>query len=49
MVFQVKRTLFGKMNAFPQKKIITFNKRKGDFSFAVNYADLDYLPAHEVK
>ncbi|KAK0086459.1 hypothetical protein PV325_003173 [Microctonus aethiopoides] len=45
---QVRRTLFGKTNAYPQKKIITFNKRKNDFSFAVNYADLDYLPAHEI-
>ncbi|CAG5099845.1 Similar to hyou1: Hypoxia up-regulated protein 1 (Danio rerio) [Cotesia congregata] len=46
---QVRRTLFGRMNSYPQKKIITFNKRKGDFSFAVNYADLDYLPAHEIE
>lgn len=46
---QVKRTLFGKMNAYPQKKIITFNKRKGDFDFIVTYADLDHLPEHEIK
>lgn len=40
--------LFGKMNTFPQKKIITFNKHTNDFDFHVNYADLDYLPANEI-
>nr|XP_022912599.1 hypoxia up-regulated protein 1 [Onthophagus taurus]XP_022912601.1 hypoxia up-regulated protein 1 [Onthophagus taurus] len=46
---QVKRTLFGPMNPYPQKKIITFNKHTNDFSFNVNYADLDYLPINEIK
>lgn len=46
---QVKRTLFGVMNPFPQKKIITFNKHKNDFTFSVNYADLDHLPQHEIE
>ncbi|KAI4462648.1 hsc70cb isoform g-related [Holotrichia oblita] len=45
---QVKRMLFGLMNPYPQKKIITFNKHVDDFLFNVNYADLDYLPAHEI-
>lgn len=44
----VVRTLFGPMNVYPQKKVITFNKHKQDFSFAVNYADLDYLSPTEV-
>ncbi|XP_012274717.1 hypoxia up-regulated protein 1 isoform X2 [Orussus abietinus] len=44
---QVKRTLFGRMNSYPQKKIITFNKY-ADFEFGVNYAELDYLPAEEI-
>ncbi|XP_048521549.1 hypoxia up-regulated protein 1 [Dendroctonus ponderosae] len=44
----VKRTLFGLMNPYPQKKIITFNKHTDDFSFTANYADLDYLPAGEI-
>lgn len=44
----VVRTLFGPMNVYPQKKVITFNKHKQDFSFAVNYADLEYLPTSEV-
>ncbi|XP_011647673.1 hypoxia up-regulated protein 1 isoform X1 [Pogonomyrmex barbatus] len=47
-VRQVKKTLFGRMNPFPQKKIITFNKHTNDFDFHVNYAELDYLPASEV-
>lgn len=48
-VKQVKRTLFGLMNPYPQKKIITFNKHTTDFNFTVNYADLDYLPENEVN
>ncbi|XP_018353989.1 PREDICTED: hypoxia up-regulated protein 1 isoform X1 [Trachymyrmex septentrionalis] len=47
-VRQVKKTLFGRMNPFPQKKIITFNKHTNNFDFHVNYAELDYLPASEV-
>lgn len=43
---QVKRTLFGPMNPFPQKKVITFNKHTTDFNFDVNYADLDYLSSN---
>ncbi|XP_066603454.1 hypoxia up-regulated protein 1 [Prorops nasuta] len=45
---QVKRTLFSKMNAYPQKKIITFIKHTDDFEFNVNYAELDYLPPYEI-
>jgi hypoxia up-regulated 1 len=44
----VTRTLFGPMNTYPQKKVITFNKHKTDFDFTVNYADLDYLGAEEI-
>lgn len=44
----VVRTLFGPMNVYPQKKVITFNKHKQNFDFFVNYADLDYLSADEV-
>lgn len=44
----VVRTLFGPMNVYPQKKVITFNKHKQDFSFTVNYADLEYLPTAEI-
>ncbi|XP_032689323.1 hypoxia up-regulated protein 1 isoform X2 [Odontomachus brunneus] len=45
---QVRKTLFSRMNPFPQKKIITFNKHTEDFDFQVNYAELDYLPSSEV-
>lgn len=37
----VRRTLFGAMNSYPQKKVITFNKHTDDFDFAVDYADLE--------
>lgn len=45
----VKRMLFGAMNHFPQKKVITFNKHTDDFSINLNYAELDYLPANEIE
>lgn len=45
----VKRSLFGPMGVYPQKKVITFNKNTDDFSFHVSYADLDHLPSHELK
>merc|ERR1711915_968825 len=38
-VKKVKRTLFSRMNPYPQKKIMTFNKHVKDFTFNVNYAD----------
>lgn len=48
-VKQVRRTLFGLMNPYPQKKIITFNKHTDDFSFSVNYADLDHLSGEQLS
>merc|ERR1712025_875557 len=45
---KVRRTLFSRMNPFPQKKIMTFNKHIKDFKFNVNYADLAYLGETEV-
>jgi len=47
-VKKVRRTLFSRMNPYPQKKIMTFNKHVKDFTFNVNYADLDYLGEVEV-
>lgn len=44
----VTRTLFGPMNSYPQKKVITFNKHRQNFAFSVNYADLDYLGVKEI-
>lgn len=45
---QVRRTLFGLMNPYPQKKIITFNKHTRDFTFNVNYGELDHLSQSEI-
>ncbi|XP_034832599.1 hypoxia up-regulated protein 1 [Maniola hyperantus] len=45
----IKRTLFGPMNPYPQKKVITFNKHTDDFTFTVNYAELDHIPSTELK
>ncbi|CAL1530056.1 unnamed protein product [Lymnaea stagnalis] len=39
----IKRTLFGRMNPFPQKKVMTFNKHTKDFSFSVTYSGLEFL------
>lgn len=46
-VRQVKRVLFGLMNSYPQKKVITFNKHVEDFDFYVHYGDLNHLTAEE--
>merc|ERR1712183_523263 len=48
-VKKVRRTLFSRMNPFPQKKIMTFNKHVKDFRFYVNYHDLAYLGETEVS
>lgn len=37
------------MNPYPQKKVITFNKHTDDFSFNVNYAELDHIPSNELS
>ena len=39
----VKRTLFGRGNPYPQKKVMTFNKHVKDFSFEVNYGEMEFL------
>jgi len=48
-VKKVKRTLFSKMNPYPQKKIMTFNKHVKDFKFNVFYEDLAYLGEAEAS
>lgn len=45
----VKRVLFGRMQFYPQKKVMTFNKHVKDFSFEVNYGDLSFLNEAELK
>lgn len=46
---QIKRMLFGLMNSYPQKKVITFNKYANDFDFHVNYAELKHLSPEEIS
>ena len=45
----IKRVLFGHMQPYPQKKVITFNKHVKDFSFDVSYGDLEFLSASELR
>lgn len=45
----IKRMLFGPSNTYPQKKILTFNKYLGDFSFNVSYAsEIEHLNAEQI-
>ncbi|XP_053671695.1 hypoxia up-regulated protein 1 [Anopheles nili] len=44
---QVRRMLFGAMNSYPQKKVITFNKHTDDFEFGVQYAELESVLGSE--
>uniref|UniRef100_A0A182MPB6 Hypoxia up-regulated protein 1 n=1 Tax=Anopheles culicifacies TaxID=139723 RepID=A0A182MPB6_9DIPT len=46
---QVRRTLFGAMNSYPQKKVITFNKHTDDFEFTVQYAELESVLKGETQ
>ncbi|CAB4064641.1 HYOU1 [Lepeophtheirus salmonis] len=48
-VKQVRRSLFGRSNNYPQKKIMTFNKFSDDFVFNVNLNDVAYLGEIEVR
>ncbi|KAK3587703.1 hypothetical protein CHS0354_042490 [Potamilus streckersoni] len=43
----IKRTLFGRMNPYPQRKVMTFNKHLKDFNFNVSYGDLSFLSQDE--
>ncbi|XP_076438397.1 hypoxia up-regulated protein 1-like isoform X3 [Babylonia areolata] len=45
----IKRTLFGRMNPYPQRKVMTFNKHFKDFTFDVRYGDLEFMPEAERK
>lgn len=45
----VRRTLFGYMNPYPQKKLLTFNRHSHDFGFNVNYAELDHLTEADIE
>ncbi|KAL3886109.1 hypothetical protein ACJMK2_026127 [Sinanodonta woodiana] len=43
----IKRTLFGRMNPYPQRKVMTFNKHLKDFNFNISYGDLSFLSKDE--
>ena len=45
----IRRTLFGRMNPFPQKKVMTFNKHLKDFDFNVTYGDLDFMSEDQAE
>ena len=45
----VTRTLFGRNNGYPQKKVMTFNKHVDDFEFEVNYGDVGFLNEEALK
>merc|ERR1711902_194384 len=45
----VNKALFAKMNPFPQKKIMTFNKFQDDFDFHANINNLEYLDENEAR
>ena len=44
----VKKTLFQRSNAYPQKKVLTFNRYSKDFPFSVYYSHLGFL-SHDEK
>ena len=43
----VQRVLYTRGNAYPMKKVFTFNKKNSDFDFSVNYGDLSFLSKEE--
>merc|ERR1711936_726685 len=45
----VNKALFAKMNPYPQKKIMTFNKFQDDFQFNANLNNLDHLEKNEIS
>ena len=47
-VKQVRRSIFSRMNPYPQKKIMTFNKNTEDFTFFVGLNDLDHLTEEQI-
>uniref|UniRef100_A0A8C9RG91 Hypoxia up-regulated protein 1 n=1 Tax=Scleropages formosus TaxID=113540 RepID=A0A8C9RG91_SCLFO len=44
-----KRVLFQRMAPYPQRKVITFNRYTDDFTFYVNYGDLSFLSAEDLR
>ncbi|RVE63495.1 hypothetical protein OJAV_G00136900 [Oryzias javanicus] len=46
---QNKRVLFQRMAPYPQRKVITFNRYNSDFTFNINYGDLNFLSESELS
>ncbi|XP_069597358.1 hypoxia up-regulated protein 1 isoform X1 [Ranitomeya imitator] len=44
-----KRILFQRLAPYPQRKVITFNRYTDDFDFNINYGDLSFLDAEDLK
>ncbi|KAG9482532.1 hypoxia up-regulated protein 1 isoform X2 [Eleutherodactylus coqui] len=44
-----KRILFQRLAPYPQRKVITFNRYTDDFDFNINYGDLSFLSAEDLK
>lgn len=44
-----KRILFQRLAPYPQRKVITFNRYTDDFEFNINYGDLSFLDAKDLK
>ncbi|XP_073513129.1 hypoxia up-regulated protein 1 isoform X2 [Phyllobates terribilis] len=44
-----KRILFQRLAPYPQRKVITFNRYTDDFEFNINYGDLSFLDAEDLK
>ncbi|XP_040281413.1 hypoxia up-regulated protein 1 isoform X4 [Bufo bufo] len=44
-----KRILFQRLAPYPQRKVITFNRYNDDFEFNINYGDLSFLDAEDLK
>ena len=45
----VKRVLFTRHNAYPQKKVLTFPKHRKNFDVRVNYGDVSFLDNHQTQ
>ncbi|XP_064424847.1 hypoxia up-regulated protein 1 [Latimeria chalumnae] len=44
-----KRVLFQHMAPYPQRKVITFNRYTDDFEFNVNYGEVNFLGAEDLR
>ena len=45
----IRRTLFDRNNAYPQKKLMTLNKHTSDFKFNLNHGDSTYFDKNYIS